>query len=205
MSNCAKMFKSQRQWSDLPSELVSDIADRLGIIELLSFRTICKAWNSASSTASAKIESTRDFEPWFLLYGMNGDDDHKDPDYQCQLLVAKSGQKYTLDLPELDGTTCFASNQGWLLLFQQGGSMFFFHPFSCMKIDLPKFPVSELSDHVAAFSSPPTSQDCTVCVVSRRSGDELQLNLLHRGASKWIQHKYDRPIDTIKCAAYVKE
>lgn len=83
--------------------------------------------------------------------------------------------------------------------------MFFFHPFSRTKIDLPKFPVSELSDHVAAFSSPPTSQDCTVCVVSRRSGDELELNVLHCGASEWIQHKYDHPIDTIKCAAYVKE
>ncbi|RXH84288.1 hypothetical protein DVH24_027187 [Malus domestica] len=201
MSNCAKRYEGQ--WSDLPPELVSDIADRLGTDELQSFRTVCKAWNSASYTAVAKVEPAPDIKPWFLLYGITDNELNKDSDLQSQLLVKKSGEKYPICLPQLDGTTtCLASNQGWLLLFQPGGSMFFFRPFVPMKIDLPKFPASELSDHVAAFSSPPTSQDCMVCVMSRKSDGEFELNVLHRGANEWTQHKYDRPIDTIKCAAY---
>ncbi|CAN6558600.1 unnamed protein product [Malus baccata var. baccata] len=201
MSNSAKRYEGQ--WSDLPPELVSDIADRLGTDELQSFRTVCKAWNSASYTAVAKVEPALDIKPWFLLYGITDNELNKDSDLQSQLLVKKSGEKYPICLPQLDGTTtCLASNQGWLLLFQPGGSMFFFRPFVPMKINLPKFPASELSDHVAAFSSPPTSQDCMVCVMSRKSDGEFELNVLHRGAKEWTQHKYDRPIDTIKCAAY---
>ncbi|KAF5731490.1 hypothetical protein HS088_TW18G00168 [Tripterygium wilfordii] len=58
-----------KKWSDLPYELLSGIADRLGLIEHLCFRGVCKDWNSASETASAEIESLPDHEPWFLLYG----------------------------------------------------------------------------------------------------------------------------------------
>ncbi|CAB4311967.1 unnamed protein product [Prunus armeniaca] len=201
-------MKQWPPWSDLPPKLASNIAERLGPIELLSFQSVCKAWNSASSTASAKIESTPDFEPWFLLYD-------EDSDHKCQL-VTETGKKFTMRLPELDGTTCLASNQGWLLLFKKQGlegeavrncggasSMFFFQPFSKTKIDLPGCPLSELSDHVAAFSCAPTSWACEVCVINRINDYELKLHLLRRGDKEWFQH--DIPcsgIDTIKCAAY---
>ncbi|PRQ26250.1 putative F-box domain-containing protein [Rosa chinensis] len=192
----------RRQWSDLPPELITDIAERLGLLEVVRFRSICQAWNSASSTISAKIESLLNYKPWFLHYGYDS--------AQCQLVTTESGN-ITMNLPQLDQTTtCIASYEGWLLVFKQGGSMFFFRPFSKTKIDLPNFPVSELTDHVAAFSSPPTSPDCTVCVINRSTSNdnELELNLLCRGGGNgWIQHKLDCPrfsIDTIKCAAYSK-
>ncbi|ONH93780.1 hypothetical protein PRUPE_8G252000 [Prunus persica] len=204
-------MKQWPPWSDLPPKLASNIAERLGPIELLSFRSVCKAWNSASSTASAKIESTPDFEPWFLLYA-------EDSDHKCQL-VTETGKKFTMRLPELDGTTCLASNQGWLLLFKKQGlegeavgncggasSMFFFRPFSKTKIDLPGCPFLELSDHVAAFSCAPTSRDCTVSVINRVNDYELKLHLLRRGAEEWFQ--YDIPcsgIGTINCAVYHTE
>ncbi|KAI5335640.1 hypothetical protein L3X38_025773 [Prunus dulcis] len=93
----------------LPPELLSKIADGLSLIDLLSFRSVCKAWNSASATASAQNESS--YEPWFLLYEEQSD--------QCQLLICESGKKYTIsNIPELKGATCLASNQGWLLLFK---------------------------------------------------------------------------------------
>lgn len=150
------------RWSDLPPELLSIIAERLERIEFLSFRSVCKAWNSACCTISAQIESTPNYEPWFLLYG-DGED--------CPLVIER-GRKFTMRLPELVGTTCLASNQGWLLVSKQRGdkrrsSMFFFRPFSKTKIDLPDFPTKVLRDYVAAFSCPPTSQDCTVCVINQ--------------------------------------
>ncbi|KAL6271752.1 hypothetical protein ACE6H2_028663 [Prunus campanulata] len=185
-------IKQWPPWSDLPSDLASNIAERLGPIELLSFWSVCKAWNSASSTASAKIESTPDFEPWFLLYA-------EDSDHICQL-VTESGKKFSVRLPQLEGTTCLASNQRWLLLIillntisnftncVGTSSMFFFRPFSKTKIDLPGCPFLELSDHVAAFSRAPTSRDCTVCVINRVNDYELKLHLLRIG--------------TINCAVY---
>lgn len=58
-----------RPWADLPPELLSIIAEKLGLIELLSFRGVCKAWRISSSTASAETESANNLEPSFLAYG----------------------------------------------------------------------------------------------------------------------------------------
>jgi hypothetical protein len=169
-----------RPWSDLPADLLSLIADRLGIIELLSFHGVCKAWQAASSTASAKIETASNSEPWFLFYG---------EDSQCHLYNT-SQRRYTMSIPELDGATCIASNQGWLLIFKEG-SMFFYCPFSHAKIDLPKFPHSVLSEHASAFSSPPTSSECIVAVMHRDHESGLELYVLYRGADTWTRIKLD--------------
>ncbi|XVF80547.1 hypothetical protein PTKIN_Ptkin15bG0082500 [Pterospermum kingtungense] len=101
----------------------------------------------------AEIEALPDHEPSFLLYGGNNS--------QYKLVTDESHRKYAITIPELDGATCLASNQGWLFLFREG-SMFFFCPFSRAKIDLPgKLPHSVVSDdHVAVFSPSPPSQDC---------------------------------------------
>ena len=55
-----------KQWCDLPYQLLSRIADGLGLIDLLSFRAVCNDWRSASSEASAKVESMQR-DPWFLI------------------------------------------------------------------------------------------------------------------------------------------
>ncbi|XP_059436159.1 F-box protein At4g00893-like [Corylus avellana] len=187
-----------RNWSDLPLELLATIAESLGIIELLSFRSVCKDWSSASATASAQIESSK--EAWFLVYG-------ESPTCEC-LLVSNSGEKHSIHIPDLIGssTTCLASTHGWLLLFQNGGSIFFFCPFSRAKIHLPKLPFSEITDHVATFSSPPTSENCVVAVISRSSeSEELEVNMLQRGADAWTNHKTSCPLaalGAVKGAAF---
>ncbi|XVE77697.1 hypothetical protein DITRI_Ditri13aG0083900 [Diplodiscus trichospermus] len=184
-----------RDWSDLPSELLQLIAVRLGLIELLSFRGVCKDWNSATSTASAEIEALPNQEPWFLLY--------REDNSQC-MLVTDSNRKYTITIPELNGATCLASNQGWLLLFREG-SMFFFCPFSRAKIELPwEFPNTVISDDiVAVFSSPPTSQDCLVCVVMNGiETEKFELYAIHRGAAAWTKHQLDHSLDKIEYVAY---
>ncbi|KAJ7972877.1 F-box protein family [Quillaja saponaria] len=183
----------RRQWSDLPSELLSRIADTLGLIELLAFRGVSKDWNSASLTASGNTESSRR-EPWFLIYGENS---------QC-VLFSNLGTKYTINIPEMEGATCLASNQGWLLVFNKG-SMFFFCPFSRAKIDLPMFPYAELCNHVAVFSSPPTSQDCIVTVISRSNELFLELNMIHRGDNAWTKHTFQclkNDLDAIRGGVY---
>nr|XP_011458645.1 PREDICTED: uncharacterized protein LOC105349770 [Fragaria vesca subsp. vesca] len=191
------MQRQNRAWSDLPPELLSLIAERAGLFELLSFFRVCNTWHSASSTALAHIaEHEVNKGPWFLLY--------EDKNSECQLLTA-TGKKFTTSLPELDGTTCLATYGAWFLLFKQGGSMFFFHVLSRQRIDLPEFPVPELTDHVGAVSSSPTSQDCVVCVISRSDDETLDAKLLFLRDKTWIGSEYSHPrdkTDTIKSAAY---
>ncbi|KAK8635963.1 hypothetical protein V6N13_004674 [Hibiscus sabdariffa] len=169
---------STRDWTDLP--ILPSIADRLALIELLRFRAVCKAWYAASSAASDNIEALPDREPWFLLYG--------DDNSTCTLVTEYSNEKHTIDIPELNGTTCLASSHGWLLLFREG-SVFFLCPLSRARIDIPvTFPHSVISNHVAVFSAPPTSKDCVVGVLSQTE-TEIELNVIRRGATSWTKHK----------------
>ncbi|OIV91695.1 hypothetical protein TanjilG_26548 [Lupinus angustifolius] len=179
------------QWSTLPHDLLSQIIDRLGLIEFLSFHGVCKDWRIASMRSSPE-EKSRDL--WFLIYGEGSN---------CSLL-SKQDKLYNIELPELVGATCLASYKGWLLLFCNG-AMFFFSPFSRAKIDVPNCPITELSDHVAAFSCDPTSQNCIIAVISRTSDEELELHMLFKGSSQWSKCNFscDKPnLNTIRGAMF---
>ncbi|KDO87416.1 hypothetical protein CISIN_1g038784mg [Citrus sinensis] len=166
------------QWADLPSELLSLIAERLGVIDLFSFSIVCKGWNSAASTPSSQISAQIISSPnralWFLLYGKNS---------QC-FLVSETDKKYKISIPEMNGAACIASKEGWLLLHRDD-SPFFFCPFSASKIDLPKFRKSEQCNVVATFSAPPTSEDCIVAVACQNAPG-VDLHLLSRGAKELL-------------------
>ncbi|KAE8692855.1 NAD(P)-binding Rossmann-fold superfamily protein, putative isoform 1 [Hibiscus syriacus] len=158
---------STRDWTDLP--LLSSIADRLGLIELLRFRAVCKAWYAASSFASADIEALPDRNPWFIEY----DSDNS----QCTLATEKFTKKNILDVPELKETECLASIEGWLLLFCEG-SMFFFCPLSRARIDIPgTFSHTVINKHVTFLSALPTSKGCIVGVVSQ-TGTVIELHAM---------------------------
>ncbi|KAL4330621.1 hypothetical protein AHAS_Ahas13G0418400 [Arachis hypogaea] len=110
--------------SDLPQDLLSLVADELGLIDLLSFRAVCRNWRSASTWSTAVVESMHG-HPWLLIYG----------EYSpiCILQSRDKGIIYKLRFEELEGAICMASHEGWLLLFKKG-FMFFFCPFSRTRI-----------------------------------------------------------------------
>ncbi|KAK3193963.1 hypothetical protein Dsin_025273 [Dipteronia sinensis] len=184
-------------WADLPPDLIQSISNRLGLIDLISFRGVCQNWNLASFTSSAEIESSTCHEPWFLLYGGENS--------QCSL-VSENG-KYLINIPELSGgATCIASKEGWILVYRQG-SLFFFCPFSRSKINLPQFPNSELKDRVAAaFSSSPTCKDCIVSVICQNDKMDIVLYSLSRGAAAWTERKHaSKYFKNVKAAAYANK
>ncbi|KAF3431632.1 hypothetical protein FNV43_RR26363 [Rhamnella rubrinervis] len=187
------MIIRNSQWSNLPRDILLQVANRLGLIDLIKFRLVCKGFLSASCTATAKIE----YFPWFLFYGGQ--------DSRCSLLSYGDNctKTYTLNLPQLQGATCLASSQGWLLVFREG-SIFFYCPFSDVRIDLPNLPKAKLtSDHTAAFSSPPWSKDCVITVIRRYLKTYIELNVLKLG-DNWVTHdiKYEGSLNNIKGSAY---
>ncbi|OMP06596.1 hypothetical protein COLO4_08033 [Corchorus olitorius] len=172
-------------WSDLPIDVLGLIANRLGLIDLLRFRVVCKNWNFASSDASAEIEALPNNDPWFLIY---------DYDSKCMLKTDESKKIYrTVKIPEMNGATCIASNHGWLLLFKTlgSGSMCFFCPFSRARIEIPEFPMKVFNpkQYVGKFSTPPTSNDCVICIVKIRRQNMLDLFVLQRGYVAWTKHE----------------
>ncbi|KAK9067580.1 hypothetical protein SSX86_011691 [Deinandra increscens subsp. villosa] len=164
-------------FTDLPFEILSFIAIRLPLIELLSFRGTCKYFRSASSAATAKIESSR--KPWLLF--------HRTNDSNCLLYNKLESKTYKRNIPDLDGAVCLASFQGWLLLFKTQ-QMYFFSPFSLSKITLPEFPHKELAGHVAAFSHVPTSPNCVVSVINPTDTNQFEIHVISKGQATWTPH-----------------
>ncbi|KAL1365257.1 hypothetical protein HN51_013320 [Arachis hypogaea] len=195
-SNISEANSDNKKRNNSIHLLAQIFSDYLELKELLRIRGVCKDWKYASTEALARIETFQD-EPWFLMYGEGS---------TCSLL-SNEDKLYTLNIPEFEGATCVASNSGWLLLFRQG-SIFFLCPFSRTRIDLPKFPLPELidcSEYVAAFSSAPTSEDCTVAVINRWHEIALQLHLLRRSDQRWRVYECLCTIgdlSTIKFATY---
>ncbi|OIS96477.1 f-box protein [Nicotiana attenuata] len=173
---------SARSWRDLPPEILTEIADNFGIIDLLGFRGVCTNWRSASFLATAAIEYAPDTHPYFLLYN--------DEDEECILVNPTNDKKYTLNIPELKEATCLASSHSWLLLSQKG-LIFFFCPFSHVRIDLPPFQESEISKGSAAFTSSLLSNDCVTALIRRKRHKFLELHVLERGDSAWVKYEYD--------------
>ncbi|KAI3806039.1 hypothetical protein L1987_21929 [Smallanthus sonchifolius] len=170
---------SPRSWTDLPFEILSFIAIRLPIIELLSFRGTCKDFRSASSTATAEIQSSKN--PWLLF--------HKTNSSKCIIYNEPESKPYNRKIPELETATCLASYQGWLLLFKDK-SIFFFSPFPLSKITLPEFPQNLITrGHVAAFSDQPTSPHCIISIINPIESPFFEMHIISKGQKTWTRHK----------------
>ncbi|XP_076930595.1 F-box/kelch-repeat protein At1g57790-like [Bidens hawaiensis] len=165
-----------RSWTDLPMEMLSFIAIKLPLLELLSFRGTCKDFRSASSTATAAIESSK--KPW-LLFHKSGD---------SKFVIYNENKTYNREIPDIAGAVCLASYQGWLLLHKDN-TMFFFSPFSLSKIPLPKFPKPQIQGHVGAFSNAPTSKTCIVSIINPIDSPWFKINMISKGGNTWTQHK----------------
>ncbi|PWA68974.1 UDP-Glycosyltransferase superfamily protein [Artemisia annua] len=173
-----------RSWADLPTNILSSIADRLEIIELLSFRGTCKDFRRASCYASARIESCR--IPLILAH-------HPYDIRKCFIYTQQRSNPYIIDLPELKACMFLASYQGWLLVFKpKQRSIFFFAPFSRAKILLPDFPINQIQHHATAFSALPTSAHC---IVSIRTPHEVFV--ISKGQTTWARHEVPNDISCL--------
>ncbi|KAF3431627.1 hypothetical protein FNV43_RR26358 [Rhamnella rubrinervis] len=210
VTQCSDPTLGNGQWSKLPRDIIAQVAGKLGLIDFLKFCLVCKDFCSASPTATSRVGYSPRFLlngrtplrieswPWFLVYGQGS---------QCRLLSYGDNnctKTHTLNLPQLQRAICLASSQGWLLMFREG-SMFFYCPFSDVKVELPDFPIAKLTGfHTAAFSCPIWSKDCVIAVVHRTHGYCLELSLLKFGYN-WVSCKFkheEKRLDGTRGAAY---
>lgn len=120
-----------RSYLDLPNDIISTLSDRLPLIELLCFRATCKVFRSISFTSSAEMESCT--TPFLIVSNSN----------TLESLIYDTHRSKKNQETYLQGATCLASYQGWLLLYKQESVCFC--PFSLAKILLPNFPHNQLN------------------------------------------------------------
>jgi hypothetical protein len=163
-----------RPWSDLPYELLCLVSSHLLAGDFVTFRAVCKSWRSSTSLIQRKVPLSID-SPHFLYPCLMSVDYHK-----CRFYHPTYLGDDLADISELLGAHICFSKYGWLLLTQNDRSIFFFNPFTKVKVELPPIcsPHKVLS---MCFSSPPISSDCFVLVICM----EDEFGIIKRGEKNW--------------------
>ncbi|KAG8662098.1 hypothetical protein MANES_01G063800v8 [Manihot esculenta] len=167
-------------WSDLPSDLLLQIAQKINSFEdLFAFSLVSRAWNERSSNTA----------PWLILPEKNGTGSES-----REFLSLYRGRVYRLLLPEAKGKQCLSS-QGWLMIIEFHRVISLVHPISHLKISLPQFiryPDGEdgkyfYIDKISKFvlsSNPSRTSDFRVMAIY---GDDKKLACCRPGDEEWTK------------------
>ncbi|XP_028066144.1 F-box/kelch-repeat protein At1g57790-like [Camellia sinensis] len=168
-----------RDWTNLPSELLSLILSHLFLYDIKRFRNVCKTWQSVTSqqVEPSPIHCPIAHSHWLMFFsGYKMPLNFYNPLYE---------DIYQMAIPlELSGAVLRFSNNGWLLMSRGEYPMFFFNPFTNAKIDLPDLPEYYYFDTIS-FSSVPTSSDCTVFGILGLFNDIAWFSSISRGEESW--------------------
>ena len=121
-------------WSNLPTELLHLIIEKLAFVDIIRFKAVSKSWClAANSYISSPLYSPFPQSPW-LMFPPQRHQNHSSFFHFAERRV------YKLDniLKGFDhDARCAGSSLGWLIIFDQRGNLFLFNPFSRVTIQLP--------------------------------------------------------------------
>ncbi|CAA7021798.1 unnamed protein product [Microthlaspi erraticum] len=162
-------------FADLPSSLVEVIMSLLVLKDNIRASAACRSWREAGLSVRV-VEK----HPWLMRFPKRGNSfELRDP--------LQWKKHYTLELPELAGSTVCYSKDGWLLMHRASSNdIFFFNPFTRELVSFPKLEPSFLD---IAFSCPPLSDNCVVLALDyNRLGQErmITISTCLLGATEWI-------------------
>ncbi|KAJ4980846.1 hypothetical protein NE237_031683 [Protea cynaroides] len=184
-------------WSDLPDELLTMIKFHLFGQDYSSFHDVCRAWRSGGNPFPLEISPWQSHipiaqTPWLVYF------EEEDHVLNVSHPLCKSN---LIEISGLSESRICCSRDGWLLMWQFSGRVFFLNPFIKTRIELPDFP-RESWDYPScgsmnvflpslSFSSPPISSDCVVFgISSSRDHDEaVSICIIRRGEASWTIHQ----------------
>ncbi|CAI9102185.1 OLC1v1000411C1 [Oldenlandia corymbosa var. corymbosa] len=167
----------ERNWSDLPHDLLCKLLYHLSPPARCAFKATCKSWSAAKISLPPPIDS-----PVSPCY------------YSCPNLMFtncyKSRYKFYNPINHefflvcatgLKGALVRCSNFGWLLMSRPNLDLFFYNPVTTQKVLLPR---SDIAFTAMCFSSPPTSLECQVFGIAN---DDC-IGIIRRGEKTWRIH-----------------
>ncbi|MBA0755531.1 hypothetical protein Gogos_021029 [Gossypium gossypioides] len=144
------------QWCNLPGNVLTIVLTHLFGKDYANLLAVCRSWRSAPPPLrSVPNPSASPYSSLFHFSGNNSKCKFYDPFYNGT---------YVAQIPdELIDARIFFSNYGWLLMCQDT-QLFFFHPFTNQRIDLPRLIQRHTLEKYGrmCFSTPPTSPNCMV-------------------------------------------
>ncbi|TVU11024.1 hypothetical protein EJB05_44586 [Eragrostis curvula] len=125
---------AERDWSELPADILIRLFGALEIPDLLSSSAVCQSWNTHSSTARRLGLCTGNQGPW-LLYSS------RDSDGNTATLLRLSNNRVhcITSLPEPSFRTRYiiGSSHGWLIAADEQSELHLFNPVTRAQIELP--------------------------------------------------------------------
>ncbi|CAL9201407.1 unnamed protein product [Musa hybrid cultivar] len=149
-SASTKSARDDREWPDLPKDIVDIIVMRLSTKDYARFASVCRSWRPCMHP---------DARPMCLML-------LRWSDGACNVFDPSSRRRinYDAEFPELARSQILYCRDGWLLLKRWAtDKLFFFHLGTRSRSNVPYHP--RMTPRLAAFSSPPLSGDCVVVVL----------------------------------------
>ncbi|MBA0737429.1 hypothetical protein Gogos_010894 [Gossypium gossypioides] len=184
MAKCKFLTAEQvGQWSNLPDDVLTIVLSHLFGKDYVNLLSVCRSWRSAPPPLrSVPNPSTSPYPSLFHFSGNNSMCKFYDPFYNGA---------YVAQIPdELIDARIFFSNYGWLLMCQDT-QLFFLHPFTNQRIDLPSIERHDLEEYGRmCFSTPPSSPNCMVFGILDDYPIISDVTIIHRGESSWTNICY---------------
>ncbi|EOA16699.1 hypothetical protein CARUB_v10004891mg [Capsella rubella] len=124
---------SWKPWSELPSDLLNLVFERLGYADFRRVESVCRSWCSAARRCLAKKQV-----PWLILLP---DEDDKIETHWCRFFNPEEKEKlYRMraDVFQFANSTILATHGNWLLMVDHWSDLYILNLFTHEKIYLPE-------------------------------------------------------------------
>ncbi|KAF3457364.1 hypothetical protein FNV43_RR02021 [Rhamnella rubrinervis] len=132
---------STPNWAGLDPDLLGLILHKLVYIpNYISFNSVCKPWNSLSSTHKEKqaLLNNKQQLPWLLLSSLNNDQNLLDEKLKLYNFIGKQMSNFQILISSRDEYSCwYGSSHGWLITSKTDSALILLNPLSGATIHLP--------------------------------------------------------------------
>ncbi|OMO96806.1 hypothetical protein COLO4_15077 [Corchorus olitorius] len=171
-------------WCNLPLDIVERIIGRLGWLDRIRTRSVCKAW----SVSTPHIPTIDENFPWALRLTLKNQ----------QLIYPPLHQEIKIPLRKEElqifhKARAHASSYGWVL-FEAAtnphglGNFLLYSPFTNEVIELPEYEL--MVDDVATFSLDATSPKCVIFGLGVED-DIIRIYICSLGDTEWVTYEFD--------------
>ncbi|KAF7082799.1 hypothetical protein CFC21_086650 [Triticum aestivum] len=132
-------------WSDLPTDLLLIILQRLQLRESLAFASVCASWRGAAAAAGVPSSCRTWLMSWTHLV-----EEESQPKINCSLTMTCKlrhlldvNKSYDVDFPKDCFVACAGASHGWLVLVNHLSNLLLFNPITSDMVPLP--PINDFS------------------------------------------------------------
>ncbi|KAH7522263.1 hypothetical protein FEM48_Zijuj07G0119900 [Ziziphus jujuba var. spinosa] len=132
----AKRCSTQSDWSNLPTELLDLIPEKLDFVDLVCFKAVCSSWKMVAESYMKSSPLYNQIPPLLMPY----DELENDPTCPARKFVNLADDRsYRVKkvFGRFSDACCIGSSCGWLVVMDEKSNPNLVNPFSGVEIQLP--------------------------------------------------------------------